>query len=65
MSDTDDQITRLVTRNMELRAFLLRVLDPEDLGHAVSVEVREAARQALRIPVPSATIDINGPKQVT
>lgn len=41
-------LERLVNRNMELRAFIIRLLDPEDLGHAVSDEVRQAARDALR-----------------
>lgn len=42
-------LERLVNRNMELRAFIIRLLDPEDLGHAVSAEVRQAARDALRV----------------
>lgn len=42
-------LERLVNRNMELRAFVIRLLDPEDLGHAVSNEVRQAARDALRV----------------
>lgn len=42
-------LERLVNRNMELRAFIIRLLDPEDLGHAVSDEVRQAARDALRV----------------
>lgn len=32
-------------RNVELRSFLLRLLDPEDLGHAVTHEVRQLARE--------------------
>lgn len=35
--------TRLAERNVRLRAFLLRLIDPEDLGHAVSPEVRRLA----------------------
>lgn len=49
-------IERLVNRNMELRTFIIRLLDPEDLGHAVSDEVRQAARDALRVkhePLPT------------
>lgn len=42
-------LERLVNRNMELRAFIIRLLDPEDMGHAVSNEVRQAAREALRV----------------
>lgn len=41
-------LERLVNRNMELRAFIIRLLDPEDLGHAVSGEVRQVARDALK-----------------
>lgn len=35
--------TELAERNVALRAFLLRLTDPEDLGHAVSAEVRQLA----------------------
>ena len=42
-----DLLERLVNRNIDLRAFILRLLDPEDFGHAVSDEVRQAARRAL------------------
>ncbi len=34
-------------RGAALSAFVARMLDPEDLGHAVTVEVRQAARTAL------------------
>ena len=44
-----DVIARLVERNVELRAFLLRLLDPEDLGHTVTQEVRAEVRRALRV----------------
>jgi hypothetical protein len=40
---------RLADRNVELRTFLLRLLHPEDLGHAVSGEVRDAVRKVLRM----------------
>lgn len=33
----------IALRNVRLRSFLLRLLDPEDLGHAVSHEVRQEA----------------------
>lgn len=37
-------------------ALLQRLLDPSDLGHAVSAEVRDAARQVLGLrPVEGAT----------
>lgn len=35
--------TRLADRNVKLREFLLRLIDPEDLGHAVTPEVRRLA----------------------
>lgn len=41
-------LEKWVQRNLELRAFILRLLDPEDFGHAVSTEVRQAALEALR-----------------
>lgn len=34
-------------RNVELRSFLLRLLDPEDLGHLVDAEVRQLVFQLL------------------
>ena len=34
---------QLAERNIALRAFLLRLVDPEDLGHAVTNEVRTLA----------------------
>lgn len=37
----------IAARNVELRVFLLRLLDPEDLGHAVTQEVREEAHKLL------------------
>lgn len=42
-----ETIERLAQRNAELRALLMRMLSPEDLGFAVTAEVRDAARQAL------------------
>ena len=39
----------IALRNVRLRSFLLRLLDPEDLGHAVSHEVRQ---EALRLLLP-------------
>jgi hypothetical protein len=55
-----DPLEKLVNRNIQLRAFILRIMDPEDLGHAVSMEVRE---EALRVLVPSATVSPDGTKQ--
>jgi hypothetical protein len=43
---------RLADRNVELRTFLLRLLHPEDLGHAVTTEVRDAVRKVLRMESP-------------
>ena len=37
----------IAERNVQLRGFLLRLLDPEDLGHAVSAEVRCLVSQIL------------------
>jgi hypothetical protein len=31
----------IALHNVQLRSLLLRLLDPEDLGHAVSAEVRQ------------------------
>lgn len=36
-------VEQMVERNVSLRIFLLRLTDPEDLGHAVSSEVRRLA----------------------
>lgn len=38
---------RIADHNVRLRSFLLRLLDPEDLGHAVTPEVRERAKELL------------------
>ena len=38
---------RITDHNIQLRTFLLRLLDPEDLGYAVTREVREKAQQLL------------------
>lgn len=35
---------------LDLTAFAKRLLNPEDLGHTVTFEVRQAARRALGIP---------------
>ena len=43
-----DLLERLVDRNMALRGLLIRLLDPEDLGHAVGAEVRALVRETLR-----------------
>lgn len=40
----------LADHNAKLRAFLLRLLDPEDLGHAVTSEVRKLARELVETP---------------
>lgn len=41
---------RIADHNVKLRSFLLRLLDPEDLGHAVSPEVREEAKVLVNMP---------------
>ena len=38
---------RIAAHNVALRSFLLRLLDPEDLGHAVTPEVRQKASTLL------------------
>jgi hypothetical protein len=43
-----DTLEQIVDRNLALRAFILRLLDPEDLGHAVTDEVRKLAADVLR-----------------
>ena len=35
-------------RVAQLEAFMRRLMDPEDLGHAVSNEVRQIVRETLR-----------------
>jgi HSP90 family molecular chaperone len=51
----------IAERNVELRSFLLRLLDPEDFGWAVSGEVRRAVRELLNVPktCPPCTGDCN------
>jgi len=41
---------RIADHNVRLRSFLLRLLDPEDLGHAVSDEVRNSAKELINLP---------------
>jgi hypothetical protein len=43
-------LERIVNRNIALRAFALRLLDPEDFGFAVNPHIRDAARIALGMP---------------
>ena len=38
---------RIAAHNVALRSFLLRLLDPDDLGHAVTLEVRKNASALL------------------
>ena len=37
----------IAMRNVQLRSFILRLLDPDDFGHSISQEVRDAAQQLL------------------
>lgn len=46
MTDSELAASRLAA-NKQLCAFLARLLDPEDLGHAVTAEVRREARRQL------------------
>lgn len=41
---------RITDHNIRLRSFLLRLLDPEDLGHAVTNEVRRLASELVKTP---------------
>lgn len=63
MTDPLTFVERLVDRDVELRAFILRLLDPEDFGHAVSAEVRQAACEVLRVPVAHGTFSHDEPQQ--
>ena len=40
----------IAMHNVQLRTLLLRLIDPEDLGHSVSAEVRQLVAQALGRP---------------
>jgi len=41
---------RITEHNIKLRSFLLRLIDPEDLGHAVTNEVRQLANELVVMP---------------
>lgn len=43
-----EEIKRKLRPESELRSFLARLLDPEDLGHAVSAEVRQKVSVLLK-----------------
>lgn len=45
-----DSLSRLVDRNITMRAFLLRFLDPEDLGYTVNEALRDEVRALLGVP---------------
>lgn len=38
---------RITMHNVKLRVFMMRLVDPEDLGHAVTNEVRQIASELL------------------
>jgi hypothetical protein len=40
----------IALHNVELRSLLLRLIDPEDLGHSVTYEVRQLVQQMLNRP---------------
>lgn len=42
-----DAADSIAMRNVQLRSFLLRLLDPNDLGHSVTQEVRDAVQKVL------------------
>ena len=47
LASTQAVAEALADKNVRLRSFLLRLLNPEDLGHAVTGEVRDCARELL------------------
>lgn len=48
---TCSQASRFIAaHNVALRSLLLRLLDPDDLGFAVSAEVRDEAIKLLNMP---------------
>lgn len=47
MSSIELAAEAIAMHNVQLRCFLLRLIDPEDLGHAVSEEVRQLALKLL------------------
>ena len=44
-------------RNVQLRTFLLRLLDPDDLGHSVTPEVRRLVNELVLPPCIPNTQD--------
>jgi len=54
MTAHEDRLTtvnrKLVEDLNQARAFIRRLLNPEDFGHAVTQEVREEARRTLGMP---------------
>lgn len=41
---------RITDHNVAMRSFLMRLIDPEDLGHAVTNEVRALACKLVKMP---------------
>jgi hypothetical protein len=53
MTDNDTLLAaaqRITEHNVSMRSFLLRLLDPDDLGHAVTAEVRQRAIELVNLP---------------
>ncbi len=51
MNDSTQKAAQAIAmHNVQLRMLLLRMIDPEDLGHAVTHEVRRLISQALNKP---------------
>lgn len=50
MSSIELAAEAIAMHNVQLRCLLMRLIDPEDLGHAVSEEVRQLISQALVRP---------------
>lgn len=51
----DAALTQAMADLSKLRVFARSLLDPELFGHAVSVEIRNAARRALGLPATETT----------
>ncbi len=47
MSSIELAAEAIAMHNVKLRCFLLRLIDPDDLGHSVSDEVRKIALKLL------------------
>ncbi len=66
IEQTGEAMLDLLRENGQLRAFIRRLTHPEDLGHAVTSEVRQLAAKVLRGEVsPPAAPTTQEPNHVT